>query len=300
MLARLALICKRRTHESRRAEPASAVRDSRPGSGRILQMRVAWFSPLPPVHSGIAAYSVDVLAGLRERHQLDLYVDDPVWHAAGGRLHAGAGPGIAPQAGPFGLPLYRAFDFPVQQDRAPYDLIVYQLGNAACHRFMWPYLLRWPGLVVLHDAALHHARAQALLADQPRRRLSRRVPLQPPGHRPARRRFRRRRPAGVAVLPVADAAPRHGAGPRRRGAQRTATPGPRRGIPGNASHGGLDGGAGPLGERRRAGYRVPGTGHRVPGTRHRARNRRSSGKLTDRRASSTATARERRTPNAER
>jgi len=129
-------------------------------------MRVAWFSPLPPVHSGIAAYSVDALAGLRVRHALDLYVDDPVWHAAGGRLHAGEGPGFAPQAGPFGLPLYRAYDFPIRQERDGYDLIVYQLGNAACHRFMWPYLLRWPGLVVLHDAALHHARAQALLGDR--------------------------------------------------------------------------------------------------------------------------------------
>jgi glycosyltransferase involved in cell wall biosynthesis len=39
------------------------------------------------------------------------------------------------------------------------------MGNAACHRYQWPYLLRWPGLVVLHDAALHHARAHALLAD---------------------------------------------------------------------------------------------------------------------------------------
>ena len=128
-------------------------------------MRVAWFSPLPPVHSGIAAYSVDVLAGLRDRHQVHLYVDDPVWHAAGGGLHAGVGPRIAPQPGPFGLPVYRAFDFPVQHEHLAYDLIVYQLGNASCHRFMWPYLLRWPGLVVLHDAALHHARAQALLFD---------------------------------------------------------------------------------------------------------------------------------------
>lgn len=45
----------------------------------------------------------------------------------------------------------------------PYDLAVYQLGNAGCHDYMWPYLLRWPGLVVLHDAVLHHARAAALL-----------------------------------------------------------------------------------------------------------------------------------------
>ena len=129
-------------------------------------MRIAWFSPLPPVHSGIAAYSVDVLDDVRRGHQVHLYVDDRVWGAAGGGLHAGLGPLILPLAGPHGLPLHRAYDFVVRHEQAPYDLIVYPLGNAACHRFMWPYLLRWPGLVVLHDGALHHARAQALLADR--------------------------------------------------------------------------------------------------------------------------------------
>ena len=128
-------------------------------------MRIAWFSPLPPVHSGIAAYSVDVLEGVRGAHRVHLFVEDRVWHAAGGHLHAGLGPLIVPLAGPLGLPLYRAFDFPVLNEQALYDLVVYQLGNAACHRYMWPYLLQWPGLVVLHDAALHHARAQALLGD---------------------------------------------------------------------------------------------------------------------------------------
>lgn len=128
-------------------------------------MRLAWFSPLPPVHSGISAYSLDVLAGL-DGHEVDLYVEDRVWHAAGGHLHAGKGTRTVPLDGPLGLPLYRAYDFAVAHERAPYDLVVYQMGNAGCHRYMWPYLLRWPGLVVLHDAALHHARAQALLLDK--------------------------------------------------------------------------------------------------------------------------------------
>lgn len=129
-------------------------------------MRLAWFSPLPPVRSGIAAYSVDVLAGLAARHAIDLYVEDRVWRAAGGQLHAGDGAAFRPLTGPLGLPLYRAFDFPTRHGQQPYPLVVYQLGNAACHGYMWPYLWRWPGLVVLHDGALHHARAHALLADQ--------------------------------------------------------------------------------------------------------------------------------------
>ena len=46
---------------------------------------------------------------------------------------------------------------------SPYDLTVYQLGNSSHHDFLWPYLFRYPGLAVLHDAHLHHARAAALL-----------------------------------------------------------------------------------------------------------------------------------------
>ena len=46
----------------------------------------------------------------------------------------------------------------------PFDLVVYQLGNAGCHDHMWAYLTRYPGLVVLHDAQLHQSRAQALIA----------------------------------------------------------------------------------------------------------------------------------------
>lgn len=47
--------------------------------------------------------------------------------------------------------------------RAPYDLPIYQVGNSWAHRFIWPYLFQYPGLVVLHDARIHHARAAALL-----------------------------------------------------------------------------------------------------------------------------------------
>jgi glycosyltransferase involved in cell wall biosynthesis len=107
---------------------------------------------MPPAASGIAAYSADVLPGLRARgYEIDVYVgrDDEI-DAADGR--AGA------------------VDFVWRQRRAPYDLVVYQLGNAACHDYMWGYVFRYPGLVVLHDAQVHQARAQALLGGwEPRR-----------------------------------------------------------------------------------------------------------------------------------
>ena len=110
-------------------------------------VRVAWFSPLPPVRSGIATYSAGLLPRLRREFDVDCYVD------RGKVLLSPRGP----QA------LLDAHDFVWKQQRAPYDLVVYQLGNAPCHDYMWAYLARYPGLVVLHDARLHHARARRLL-----------------------------------------------------------------------------------------------------------------------------------------
>jgi glycosyltransferase involved in cell wall biosynthesis len=114
-------------------------------------MRLAFFTPLNPVRSGISAYTAELLPGLTSRHAIDIYVDDPVWTHYRERPHA------------FGARVCRAHDFVPRQVIAPYDAIVYQLGNATCHDYMWPYLMRWPGLVVLHDGQLHHARARALL-----------------------------------------------------------------------------------------------------------------------------------------
>lgn len=96
-------------------------------------MNVAWFSPFPPVRSGISAYSAELLPHLGPSFVIDPY------------------------------PESAAHDFVWRMRRRPYDLVVYQLGNAPCHDYMWAYLARYPGLVVLHDARLHHARARQLL-----------------------------------------------------------------------------------------------------------------------------------------
>lgn len=93
-------------------------------------MRVAWFSPLPPSPSGIAAYSAELLPLLEAGGlDIDTFTEE------------------------------NARDFVWKQRRTPYDLTVFQMGNAACHDYMWAYLFRYPGLLVLHDAQLHQARA---------------------------------------------------------------------------------------------------------------------------------------------
>jgi glycosyltransferase involved in cell wall biosynthesis len=111
---------------------------------KILSVaRLAWFSPMPPVPTGPAIDSATVIAALRDEHQIDVYVDEPVVSLAPGTRSA--------------------HDFVWRHHLEPYDLTIYQLGNSSHHDYEWPYLFRYPGLTVLHDAHLHHARAAALL-----------------------------------------------------------------------------------------------------------------------------------------
>ena len=100
-------------------------------------MRLGWFSPFPPVRTGVAACSAELVAALGRRgHEIDRY----------------------PEAA--------AHDFVWRRRLAPYDLVVYQFGNSSHHDYEWAYALTYPGLVVLHDTRLHHARAAFLLRER--------------------------------------------------------------------------------------------------------------------------------------
>jgi glycosyltransferase involved in cell wall biosynthesis len=89
--------------------------------------RIAYLSPMPPAPTGIATYSAQVLASLREigfqkRHRLDV-----LW------------------------PL----DPRVDQSVASADLAVYHVGNnAEFHGEIYRLAVRHPGLVMLHDLAI--------------------------------------------------------------------------------------------------------------------------------------------------
>jgi glycosyltransferase involved in cell wall biosynthesis len=141
--------------------------------------RLAWFSPVPPVRSGIAGRSAELVAELRSAFDIDVYVDEPVARLARPFHELRIVPSSVEGRHARGRPepvrettsaerfeaveTRSAHDFVWRHQQQPYDLTVYQFGNSSHHDYEWPYALRYPGLVVLHDTRLHHARAAALL-----------------------------------------------------------------------------------------------------------------------------------------
>lgn len=109
------------------------------------RMRVACFTPLSPVASGISYYSEELLPVLARALDLDVYVD-----------------GYTPTAGlalaAAGVRLRDAREFERTAAREPYDATIYQFGNSPAHAYMYDRAIRAPGVVVLHDVVLHHLR----------------------------------------------------------------------------------------------------------------------------------------------
>jgi glycosyltransferase involved in cell wall biosynthesis len=123
-------------------------------------MRLAWFSPWPPQSSGIAGRSAALVTRLAAvGHAIDVFVDARAVPAV--PIDRAASP-APPEPGR--TRVLSAHDFPWRHARGQYDLAIYQLGNSTQHAYIWPYLFRWPGLTVLHDARVHHARGHALLS----------------------------------------------------------------------------------------------------------------------------------------
>ena len=106
---------------------------------------------MPPSRSGVAACSAELVPSLRARgFEVDVYVQERSARDAAAETDR----------------IRSAHEFAPRHIRAPYDLTVFQFGNSSHHDFIWPYALRYPGLVVLHDTRLHHARAAALLRER--------------------------------------------------------------------------------------------------------------------------------------
>ena len=118
-------------------EPAVHLRS---GRQRAPRHRIAFFSPLPPLRSGVSDYSARLLDELKRRYTIDLYHD------------AGYVPHIGLRSPDFGCYDYRLFERNARV--LDYHALVYQMGNSPYHGYMYETLLRHPGIVTLHDLGI--------------------------------------------------------------------------------------------------------------------------------------------------
>jgi glycosyltransferase involved in cell wall biosynthesis len=103
-------------------------------------LRIAYFSPLPPQKSGVAVYSRELLSQLGRFATIELFVDDGVRPEPEIRDH-------------FLWHSYR--DYEKLQEKEPYDVTIYHIGNNVIHEYIYRTLLKHRGIVVLHDYVLH-------------------------------------------------------------------------------------------------------------------------------------------------
>jgi glycosyltransferase involved in cell wall biosynthesis len=105
-------------------------------------MRLAYFSPLPPSRSGIADYSAELLPAMAEHLEIEAFTEDGLK----------VDPALAAR---FPVRGHRAF--PALWEAGRYDAVLYQVGNNVdYHAGIYEMLLRYPGIVVLHEYVLHH------------------------------------------------------------------------------------------------------------------------------------------------
>lgn len=116
----------------------SAGRLSVKNERAATRKKLAFFTPLPPVQSGISDYSVDILSSLSDRFDIDVYIDD--------------GYTVDCQ-----LPdTVRVFPHTsYEARRAAYFDTIFQMGNSEYHVYMWDYLRHFGGTLVLHDYNMH-------------------------------------------------------------------------------------------------------------------------------------------------
>ena len=111
-------------------------------------MKLAFFSPLNPIQSGISDYSEELLSALGQSTvggravEVDLFIDK------------GYKPSSRELAGKFDVMAASGFGRVV----STYDAIVYQMGNSPAHAYIYEALLKYPGVVVMHEFILHHLR----------------------------------------------------------------------------------------------------------------------------------------------
>lgn len=114
--------------------------------------KIAIFSPLPPVKSGISYYAAILAEALSAFYDITFFVDCSYE--------------------PDDAVLSYANVYKVQnindtvKDLGDFDVVLYHFGNSEYHAYMYDISLIVPGVVVLHDFILHHLVAEMTLRNK--------------------------------------------------------------------------------------------------------------------------------------
>jgi len=104
------------------------------------KLKIAFFTPLPPLESGIADYSEDIINELCKYCDIDVFVEETY---------------NANSVFPANVSMYSHRAYPARRER--YADTIFQVGNSEYHFYMYHYIRKYHGTVVLHDYNLHGA-----------------------------------------------------------------------------------------------------------------------------------------------
>lgn len=98
--------------------------------------KIAYFSPMPPLESGIADFSEDIVGKLVKKLNVDVYVDPGKFHEINKNQENR---------------IFSADEY----CNADYDDTIYEFGNSDFHEYMIPFMEKYGGIIELHDINLH-------------------------------------------------------------------------------------------------------------------------------------------------
>lgn len=104
-------------------------------------MKIAYFSPLNPIKSGVSDYSEELLEYLAGYGRIDLFID-----------------GYKPSS-PWICENFEVYDYRrifENHGANDHDIHIYHIGNHDSHSYIYSVCLEYPGIVVLHEPMLHH------------------------------------------------------------------------------------------------------------------------------------------------
>lgn len=114
----------------------------------VEKLKIAMFTPIPPMESGISDYSVDIIRTISPYFDIDVYIDD---YDAACELPENV------------IVLnYRKFD----SHKSDYYRVIYQVGNSLYHKYMFGFIKKYKGIVVLHDYNMRAVLERMLLVDK--------------------------------------------------------------------------------------------------------------------------------------